>query len=58
MTSQNNSPEAIAEISRTVPMQRLAEPVEIAELVAFLASEKNTYLTGQTLLIDGGFSCK
>ncbi len=58
LTSQNNSPSALAEITQTIPLKRMAEPSEIAEFVAFLCSEKNTYLTGQTLLIDGGFSCK
>jgi NAD(P)-dependent dehydrogenase (short-subunit alcohol dehydrogenase family) len=39
---------------REIPLGRLALPGEVADLVAFLASENNTYLTGQTLVIDGG----
>ena len=31
---------------------------EIAELIGFLASERNTYITGQTLVIDGGYTCR
>jgi 3-oxoacyl-[acyl-carrier protein] reductase len=58
LTKQNNSPSDIAKITETIPAGRLAEPVEIARLVAFLCSESNTYLTGQTLIADGGFSCK
>ena len=36
------------------PMKRLAEPWEIAGVVAFLASEDSRYLTGQTIEVDGG----
>ena len=38
------------------PMKRAAQPVEIARLIAFLASDENTYLTGQLIVIDGGNS--
>ena len=38
------------------PLGRLAQPVEIARFAYFLASAENTYITGQTLLIDGGFT--
>ena len=49
------TPEAYTQkLVNTVPMKRLAKPVEIAELVAFLASEKNSYLTGTQLYITGG----
>jgi NAD(P)-dependent dehydrogenase (short-subunit alcohol dehydrogenase family) len=36
----------------------MADPQEIAELVCFLASERNTYVTGQTIPIDGGYTCR
>jgi NAD(P)-dependent dehydrogenase (short-subunit alcohol dehydrogenase family) len=36
------------------PMKRLAEPWEIAGVVAFLASEDSRYLTGQAIEVDGG----
>jgi NAD(P)-dependent dehydrogenase (short-subunit alcohol dehydrogenase family) len=58
LTYQNNSPEQLAAIANTIPARRLARPEEIANLVAFLCSEKNTYLTGQTITIDGGFTCQ
>jgi 3-oxoacyl-[acyl-carrier protein] reductase len=57
LTRQNNSPEEIEKIAQTIPMKRLAAPEEIATLVAFLCSEKNTYMTAQTLIVDGGYSC-
>ena len=37
-----------------IPLARLASPQEIAHGVAFLASAEASYITGQTLLIDGG----
>ena len=58
LTRQNNSEAEIEAIRKTIPMQRLAEPEEIAELVAFLCSEKNSYLTGQIIVADGGFICQ
>jgi 3-oxoacyl-[acyl-carrier protein] reductase len=58
LTRQNNTDQDLDNIRRTIPMQRLAEPEEIARLVAFLCSEQNTYLTGQCLLIDGGYTCQ
>ncbi len=57
MTSRNNSPEQIKALAQALPIKRLAEPGEIAEFVYFLASEKNSFITGQTIFIDGGFSC-
>jgi 3-oxoacyl-[acyl-carrier protein] reductase len=39
-----------------VPMQRLAQPDEIAAVIAFFASEDAAYITGQTLFVDGGSS--
>ncbi len=57
LTRQNNSSAEIETISQSIPIQRLAEPSEIAMVVAFLCSEKNTYLTGQTIVVDGGYTC-
>jgi 3-oxoacyl-[acyl-carrier protein] reductase len=39
-----------------LPLRRWAEPREIAEHVAWLASERNTYLTGQVVTVDGGLT--
>ncbi len=57
MTRMNNSPADIRAIAKTIPAGRLARPAEIAAAVAFLASAKNTYITGQTIAVDGGYTC-
>ncbi len=56
LTRQNNPPERIQEIVASIPVGRMAAEPEIADLVAYLCSDRNTYLTGQTLVVDGGFS--
>lgn len=58
LTKKNNSPEAIAQITKDIPIGRMAEPNEIAEVVFFLGNETNTYLTGQKIVVDGGFTGK
>lgn len=37
-------------------LRRIAEPAEIAEAICFLSSDKASFITGQTLLVDGGYS--
>lgn len=39
---------------KTIPLGRYGEPAEYGKLSAFLCSETNTYITGQTVLVDGG----
>jgi NAD(P)-dependent dehydrogenase (short-subunit alcohol dehydrogenase family) len=49
-------PELMDEILARTPMRRVAEPREIAGPVLFLASDLATYVTGQTLFVDGGWT--
>lgn len=43
-------------LENTIPFGRYAEPIEVANLVLFLASENSQYITGTTQVIDGGIS--
>jgi NAD(P)-dependent dehydrogenase (short-subunit alcohol dehydrogenase family) len=46
--------EQLADIVAETPVRRMAEPREVADLVLFLASEKSGFITGQTIIFDGG----
>lgn len=46
----------IAEMTARVPAGRLGTPREIAQYVAFLCSDENSFMTGQTIVADGGFT--
>ena len=56
-TSENMGEPHILEIGRQLtPLQRFAEPKEIADFVSFLASDKAAFITGSTQIIDGGLT--
>ena len=55
MTKKNVTEIDKKEILKSIPLNRFAEPIEIGYLVKFLISDENTYITGQSIIIDGGF---
>jgi NAD(P)-dependent dehydrogenase (short-subunit alcohol dehydrogenase family) len=56
MTRKNLGDAGIAAMLTSVPINRLAAPAEIAKFVYWLGSEENTYISGQNIAIDGGFT--
>ncbi|OGT14982.1 MAG: dehydrogenase [Gammaproteobacteria bacterium RIFCSPLOWO2_02_FULL_38_11] len=48
--------EGMREMAARIPMKRLGKPEEIAKLVCWLVSPENTYISGQNIIIDGGFT--
>ena len=52
----DDHPDAFAPIRDAIPLQRIGDAQEIAELIAFLAGDRASYITGQTIVIDGGLS--
>lgn len=56
MRAQGDFEKAKAAFIARQPMGRLAQPEEIASLVIYLASDESAFVTGQTFLIDGGWS--
>jgi len=57
LTNKTLSVEDRKRLANQVPLGRFAEPEEIARTVLFLSSDMNTYLTGQNIVVDGGFTC-
>ncbi|MFJ4695462.1 SDR family NAD(P)-dependent oxidoreductase [Streptomyces sp. NPDC088766] len=49
-----DSPQAIAHYRQEIPVGRLAEAAEVADAISFLLSPLNSYITGQTVIVDGG----
>jgi len=58
LTRQNNTPEQVQALCAQLPLRRLGQPDEVAKAVYFLGSEQNSFITGQTLVIDGGFTAQ
>ena len=58
LTRRNNTQAQMAALAEQTALKRLAEPREIVEVIHFLCSERNTYITGQAIIIDGGFCCR
>ena len=56
LTLKNNDKFQIEKILERIPIGHMGKPSDVAKLVWFLMSEKNTYITGQSIRVDGGFS--
>ncbi|MBR5192385.1 MAG: 3-oxoacyl-ACP reductase FabG [Clostridia bacterium] len=54
--NQRFSKEETEEIISSTPLNRLGSPTDIANLVEFLCSEKSSFITGQIITVDGGFT--
>ena len=48
-------PEVLAEYEKQIPVGRVGRPEEVAHAILFFASEESSYVTGQTLVIAGGW---
>jgi 3-oxoacyl-[acyl-carrier protein] reductase len=55
MTSAKLTPDIREQVLAKLPMHRLADVEDIANAVVFLASDVAAYITGETLLVDGGY---
>jgi enoyl-[acyl-carrier protein] reductase III len=51
-----NYDELLQRVKERTPFKRIGTPQEVANVVAFLASEESSWITGQSIIVDGGFS--
>lgn len=56
MILDETPPDVLAEVEADIPLRRLAQPAEVAEVVAFLASERMTYASGASFDVNGGIA--
>ena len=56
LTFKTNSKKDIDKIINEIPLRRMANTKDISNLIIFLASDYNEYITGQNIVIDGGFT--
>lgn len=58
MIQQGDTDAAVKQIAKTIPLQRVADPAEVSQMVLFLASDAASYSTGSEFIIDGGMSAQ
>lgn len=56
MMINNTDKKILSEITERLNLKRIAEPDEIANVIAFLASDLSSYLTGENIIVDGGLT--
>ena len=56
LTRRTVDPDRLDALLADVPAKRLGQPEEIAAFVAWLAGPENTFISGQNVAIDGGFT--
>jgi 3-oxoacyl-[acyl-carrier protein] reductase len=57
LSEQHSKGEAgLAAVSASIPLGRVGEPEDMADVITFMASDKARYLTGQTVMVDGGLA--
>lgn len=49
-------PQKMKELNKMIPLGRIGKPAEIADVILFLVSEKSSYITGETIFVDGGLT--
>lgn len=56
LTKSTNTEKEINNLSDKIPINRMADPEEMANVILFLCSKENSYMTGQNIVVDGGFT--
>ena len=56
LTRKNLTEKEMTKLASQIPMNRMAETTDISSVVIFLLSNLNLYLTGQNIIVDGGFT--
>lgn len=56
LTKNTNTIEQLEQISKNIPIKRMANSKEMGYVILFLCSKENSYMTGQNIVVDGGFT--